>query len=177
MNEIDLVGLASLESFLMLKKKKKSLPTCYNVKVVAIILNHVALCVCVCSRPKCGMLSRAKKGCELPVLRLVALLPLPTSTCHLNLLIEPEKLMPEDNWKGYKKRQDENQAESTSSPTLNPKHTCKLYCLIFLLTTSGWMIELCPDKQVRMALIWNDSGLANEKTTFKSCWLHQCCQR
>ncbi len=49
MNEIDLVGLASLESFLMLKKKKKkSLPTCNNVKVVAIILNHVALCVCVC---------------------------------------------------------------------------------------------------------------------------------
>ena len=46
MNEIDLVGLAILESFLMLKKK--SLPTCNNVKVVATILNHFAVCVCVC---------------------------------------------------------------------------------------------------------------------------------
>lgn len=96
MNEIDLVGLAIMESFVMLKKKK-SLPTYNNVKVVATLLCHFALCVC--SRPKSGMLSRAKKGCEVLVLILilVALLPLLASTCHLNLLIEPGKLMPEYN--------------------------------------------------------------------------------
>lgn len=50
MNEIDPAGLPIMDTFVVLKKKKR-LPTYSNVKQVALLLYHFAsVCMCMCSR-------------------------------------------------------------------------------------------------------------------------------